>query len=83
MHRWAEIEDDAKLDKAVAGLPQEVKKQVSDLRTTAQILKIQRVSPLSVPLYPFSCKTRCQREHDSRQHRGWAALYFSGPQGGK
>ncbi|KAK9901337.1 hypothetical protein WJX75_007413 [Coccomyxa subellipsoidea] len=42
VHRWAEIEDDAKLDKAVAGLPQEVKKQVSELRTTAQILKIQR-----------------------------------------
>ncbi|EIE20348.1 hypothetical protein COCSUDRAFT_83548 [Coccomyxa subellipsoidea C-169] len=42
VHRWADIEDDTKLDAAVTNLPQEVRKQVSDLRTTIQILKIQR-----------------------------------------
>ncbi len=44
MQRWADIEDDTKLDAAVTSLPQEVRKQVGDLRTTIQILKIQRVS---------------------------------------
>jgi hypothetical protein len=37
------MEDEAKLDAALSGLPSEVKKQVLDLRTTLQILKIQKV----------------------------------------
>lgn len=50
MHRWADIEVDAKLDAAVIGLPQEVRKQVNDLRTTIQILKIQRASFSALPM---------------------------------
>ncbi len=41
--RWADIEEEAKLDAALAGLSTEVKKQVSDLRITMQVLKIQKV----------------------------------------
>jgi len=43
VQRWAEIEDEAKLAAAVAGLPKEVSKQVADLHTTRQILRIQQV----------------------------------------
>lgn len=43
MQRWADMEDDAKLGAALSGLPLEAGKRVADLRTTLQILKIQRV----------------------------------------
>ncbi|BDA45387.1 probable serine/threonine-protein phosphatase 6 regulatory ankyrin at N-terminal half [Coccomyxa sp. Obi] len=42
VQRWADMEDDAKLGAALSGLPQETGKRVADLRTTIQILKIQR-----------------------------------------
>ena len=47
VQRWADLEDDAKLGAALTGLsaPAEVGKRVGDLRTTQQVLRIQRVSP--------------------------------------
>lgn len=55
--RWADIVDEARLDAALAGLPKEAKKQVTDLRTTMQVLKIQKVCTSQ-----FSATdTRCHR----------------------
>ena len=41
--RWAAIEDEARLDKALAGYNAEAKKRVQDVQTTRQVLSIQNV----------------------------------------
>ena len=43
--RWAAMEDEARLDKALAGHNGEVKRRVQDVQTTRQVLSIQNVSP--------------------------------------
>jgi len=42
--RWAAIEDEARLDKALSGHYPEVKKRIQDVQTTRQVLSIQNVS---------------------------------------
>ncbi len=42
--RWAAIEDEARLDKALAGYNAEAKKRVQDVQTTRQVLSIQNAS---------------------------------------
>ena len=41
--RWAAMEDEAKLDKALTGHNAEVKPRVKDVQTTRQVLAIQNV----------------------------------------
>lgn len=43
--RWAAMEDDGRLDKALACHHAEVKKRVQDVQTTRQVLSIQNARP--------------------------------------
>lgn len=47
VQRWAGMEDDSKVRAALSDLPLEAGKRVADLRTTLQILKIQRARSCS------------------------------------
>ena len=49
MDRWAALDDAGARARAAAGLPAETLRRLEDLRTTHQILAIQRVPPLLEP----------------------------------
>ena len=51
--RWAAMEDEAKLDKVLAGHNAEVKPRVKDVQTTRQVLAIQNVSVFLIETYCF------------------------------
>ena len=49
--RWAAMEDEAKLGKALAGHNAEVTPRVKDVQTTRQVLAIQNVSCCLIETY--------------------------------
>ena len=67
MDRWAALDDAGARARAAAGLPAETLRRLEDLRTTHQILAIQRVPPWHEPdvmLAPFVCTSGSCRTAD-------------------
>ena len=53
--RWAAMDDEAKLGKALAGHNAEVQPRVKEVKTTRQVLAIQNVRlPQSAAFFPFA-----------------------------